>query len=60
MCSAYRPNKEYVYEYVTEALSGVPAASRHLAGIKVKATAHLQVKGAGKCFLQASTLHLKN
>jgi hypothetical protein len=55
-CTEYLPNKEYVYEYESEALTGIPAASNHLTGIKVLAKVHLQHKGANK-FLAVVSLN---
>ena len=54
----YLPNKEYVYDYESEALTGIPAASNHLAGIKVLAKVHLQLKGAKKFLLALRDVRL--
>nr|APP91162.1 vitellogenin [Platynereis dumerilii] len=56
--SKYLPNKEYVYSYESEALTGIPQASNHLAGLKVLAKAHLQLKGANKFLLALRDVQL--
>ena len=54
----YLPNKEYVYHYESEALTGIPQASNHLAGIKVLAKVRLQSKSQNKFWLELKDIQL--
>jgi hypothetical protein len=48
------PNNEYIYDYEGQAVTGLPASSRTVSGLKIQAKLKIQVKDAGEYILKVS------